>query len=940
MNKHIQNVMQQMKEALSGLHAKEDSAQDEPMQDTQDAYTDTSRQSYRDTVDDTRTNTEGGAKKDRDTYQDDFIKQSATTKHKERKTPTDELPTFRRRRIWPYLVLNVLAAVVLGLSLYALLQLQNDHLNDWSREGSETGGFARTVHDEVGSIVGNTLMSQSWVELDQLPADMPIPHTFGSWPAIRQLDYMASVSTKRTEKERLEAAKTYLNENVRGDDTFPSSSVVFYTKADLQHWMKAGLKKETAPVELRFGRYTEFRSRTKEPSDRKAEESLNANGEERMNSNNAPSYSQEDWLPNDYDEGAYFADGWTKDIIEQAIEIVKPLSADSLLVAAQGNLEVYRESMRQLQYTFDFLKINPSTRYHVKEKPSNLEYTISILDGAKKFSNVNRAKSKTPAWSAPLTVENGYCTVGTGLWSDKLMDGTPPISVLLAQDDSLNAPGMKITLRLDTTMQEADDLQLFMQTFPLAQKVSKISTIAAVIAGIVWIVTLCVTLARTTNVHMPIVRKIEGAIPLEVVLVACGLFLWLTMGLACEVVHTIDGQAMALLRDSLHNPIWLLLIPVLMALDLVGWTLLSMLFRKARQGRFFRGSIIGGVGGGIHKLYRAYQDGRAAKHRTLVKVLLFYLIMGFLFWFIAIFHADFFWVLLLLTGVTLPIAFALQQDRNDARILQSMQHIADGDWHERLDEESFHGAHRAMANQINRFDQSLQHAVDKSLKNERMQTELITNVSHDLRTPLTSIINYVDLLRSPDATEEERAQYLDVLAKKAQRLKTLMNDLIDVSKATSGAVQLNMEIIDYAEVIRQSLAEADSGWKKSALTPVVDLPEDPLFIEADGHKLSRVLENLFSNAQKYSQDGTRVYIQLEAQDHHALFTIKNTSRYPLNMSPEELLERFNRSDKSRTTEGSGLGLSIAEQLAKRMGGRLTLEIDGDLFKASVDFPLH
>lgn len=940
MNKHIQNAMQKMKKALSSLRAKEESAQDEPLQAAQDSYTDTSRQSYQDTVDDNRTNAEGGAKMDHYTYQDnDFTTQSATTKQKERKTPSDELPTFRRRRIWPYLVLNVLAAVVLGLSLYALLQLQNDHLNDWGREGNATGGFARTVHDEVGSVVGNTLMSQSWVEMDQLPADMPIPHTFGSWPAIRQLDYMATVSTKRTEKERLEAAKTYLNENGRGDDTFPSSSVVFYTKADLQHWMKVGLKKETTPVELRFGRHTEFRPRTK-GSSRRAEESSLPNGEEMLNPDNSPSYSEEDWLPNDYDEGAYSADGWTQDIIEQAVEVVKPLSADSLLAAAQGNLEVYRESMRQLQNTLDFLKINPSTRYHAKEKPTNLEYTISILDGAKKFSNVNRAKNKTPAWSAPLTVENGYCMVGTGLWSDKLMDSVPPISVLLAQDDSLNAPGMKITLRLDTTMQEADELQLFMQTFPLAQKVSKISTIAAVISGIIWIVTLCVTLARTTNVHMPIVRKIEGAIPLEVVLVACCLFLGLVFGIGKEVIYTIDGQAMTILRDPLRYPVWIVLIPGLIVFDLVGWTLLSMLFRKARQGRFFRGSIVGGVGRAIQKLYRAYQDGKAAKHRTLVKVLLFYLIMGFLFLLLAIFYADFFWVLLLLTGVTLPIAFALQQDRNDARILQSMQHIADGDWHERLDEESFHGAHRAMANQINRFDQSLQNAVEKSLKNERMQTELITNVSHDLRTPLTSIINYVDLLRSPDATEEERAQYLDVLAKKAQRLKTLMNDLIDVSKATSGAVQLNMEIIDYAEVIRQSLAEADSGWKKSALTPVVDLPEDPLFIEADGHKLSRVLENLFSNAQKYSQDGTRVYIQLEEQNHHALFTIKNTSRYPLNMSPEELLERFNRSDKSRTTEGSGLGLSIAEQLAKRMGGRLTLDIDGDLFKASVDFPLH
>lgn len=890
MKDRIQNVMQRMKEVLADLRAKETPTHEKPMQETQDARTETG-------------------------FDTSFEKTGETLKQDEQKTPSDELPTFRRRRVWPYLVLNVLAAVVLGLSLYALALLQDGNLIHWSSDGSTTGGFSLAVFDEAKSAVDRTLTSQSWSEFDSLAGDTPIPHTFGSWSSIQQIDYMAAISAKPTAQEKLKAAQTYLQESKNEETGFAMASGIFYTKADLQHWMQVGLKKEATEVELRFGHHTDFRPKKNKTDD--------PYGEERMSGNEERSYSD---------------DGWTPDIIQQAIEVAKPLSADSLLAASQGNLETYRESLTQLQNTLDFLKTK--MRLPDMEKPSNVEYTISILNGAKKFTNANRVKDKTPAWSAPITVEGGYCTIGTGLWKEKLSNGAPPIPMLLAQDRLFNAPGMKVTFRIDTTLQEADGIQLYMETFPTAQKVSKIAVAAAVVSGILWLATLCVTLVRTTNVHLPMVRKIEGAIPVEVLLVACIAFLWITVGVAIEVLYTVEGQAMALLRDPLHNPFWIVLIPGLIVFDLVGWTLLSMLFRKARQGRFFRGSILGGVGRAVHRVYRSYQDGSAAKHRILVKVLLFYLLLGLLLLLVAVFYSDFFWMLLLLTGFTLPIAFALQQDRNDARILQSMQHIADGDWHERLDEESFHGAHRAMANQINRFDQSLQNAVEKSLKNERMQTELITNVSHDLRTPLTSIINYVDLLRSPDATDDERTQYLDVLAKKAQRLKTLMNDLIDVSKATSGAVQLNMEIIDYAEVIRQSLAEADSGWKKNALTPVVDLPEDPLFIEADGHKLSRVLENLFSNAQKYSQDGTRVYIQLEEQDHHALFTIKNTSRYALNMSPEELLERFNRSDKSRTTEGSGLGLSIAEQLTKRMGGHLTLDIDGDLFKASVEFPLH
>lgn len=885
MNKHIQNAMKRMKEGLSALHTKGEAGREEQ-----------------------------------------------TTSP----TPNDEQLKVRHRRVWPYLTLNVLAAVVFGLSLYVLAQLQTEHLNDWSREGNTTRGFAYTFLDEARSLVNHTLISQSQAEFSQLPEDSPLPHTFGSWSAIRQLDYMATISTKSTPTEKLETAKTYIHENGKAEgDAYPQAPTIFYTKADLQKWMKEGIRTAPKDVELRFGKHTDFRFASSEsPNSTSSASAHESYAQATEGVDKAPSVAPEEGEWSSKEEGE-----WTEDIIHQAKEVVKPLSADSLLAAAQGNLEWYRESLKQLEITLDSLKIDVRTRQY-EEKPSNLEYTISILDGTKKFTNAMRSKSKTPAWSAPITVENGYCTVGTGLWNDTLINGVPPINVLLAQDESLNEPNMKVTLRVDTTMQEEDSLQLYLQTFPVAQKVSKLSVLAAIVSGVLWLVTLCVTLVRTTNAHIPFLRKIEGAIPLELVLMACVLFLWFVFAMAIELRNVLDGQAMPLLRDPMHNPYWLLLIPCLIVFDLVGWLLLSMLFRKARQGRFFRGSILWTIGQALHTLYRSYQEGKKAKHRVLVKVLLFYVgVCGTVFLY-ALLSWDLLWGLLLLTAAAVPIVFALRQDRDDARIISSMQRIADGDWHERLEEESFYGAHRRMASEINRFDQSLQHAVEKSLKNERMQTELITNVSHDLCTLLTSIINYVDLLRSPDATEEERAQYLEVLAKKAQRLKILMNDLIDVSKATSGAVQLNMEEIDYTEVVRQSLAEADSGWKKNALVPVVDLPEEPLYIEADGQKLSRVLENLFSNAQKYSQEGTRVYIQLQQQENQAVFTMKNTSRYELNIPAEELLERFNRSDKSRTTEGSGLGLSIAEQLAKRMGGSLTLDIDGDLFKASVAFPHH
>ena len=240
-------------------------------------------------------------------------------------------------------------------------------------------------------------------------------------------------------------------------------------------------------------------------------------------------------------------------------------------------------------------------------------------------------------------------------------------------------------------------------------------------------------------------------------------------------------------------------------------------------------------------------------------------------------------------------------------------------------------------NDINSIQDGIKIAVDKEMKSEHLKTELITNVSHDIKTPLTSIINYVDLLQK-EHSEEEEQKYLDVLARQSARLKKLIEDLTEASKASTGNITATLTKININEMISQSLSEYTEKMQNSNLEVVVNLPEEPLFAMADGNLLWRILNNLYSNVCKYSMSNTRVYIDAYKEGKDVCIAVKNISRDMLNISPDELMERFVRGDSSRHTEGSGLGLNIAKSLAEIQNGKLSLEIDGDLFKTVVTLP--
>ena len=270
--------------------------------------------------------------------------------------------------------------------------------------------------------------------------------------------------------------------------------------------------------------------------------------------------------------------------------------------------------------------------------------------------------------------------------------------------------------------------------------------------------------------------------------------------------------------------------------------------------------------------------------------------------------------------------------------MEGVNKIAEGNLKFKIDTEGFYEANKKMADAVNNIGDGLYCAVDENTKNERMKADLITNVSHDIKTPLTSIINYVNLIKMEHIEDEHLREYVDILDSKAQRLKQLTEDLVEASKISSGNIELHMQCIDFVELIYQTGGEFNEKFEAKDLTTITKLPKEPVYIMADGRRIWRVVENLYNNVAKYALAHTRVYVTVEAGETEMEFSIKNISEQELHVDTTELTERFIRGDTSRSTEGSGLGLSIAKNLTVLMDGSFTIGLDGDLFTASVRFP--
>lgn len=294
----------------------------------------------------------------------------------------------------------------------------------------------------------------------------------------------------------------------------------------------------------------------------------------------------------------------------------------------------------------------------------------------------------------------------------------------------------------------------------------------------------------------------------------------------------------------------------------------------------------------------------------------------------------------MLAGLGIGTFYVLCKKVEEINKIQiALKNIYDGDTNINLNPNELNGILKQMAVYIDDLAGGLSNAIEQSLKSERLKTELITNVSHDIKTPLTSIINYVDLLKKEKMPNEKATEYLMILDNKSQRLKKLTEDLVEASKASSGNIKLNMEKLNVKELVQQVSGEFEDRFKERELEEIKTFPEQDIFIKADGRYMYRVLENVYSNVAKYALENTRVYLDVVKNQHTVVIQMKNISKQELNISADELMQRFVRGETSRNTEGSGLGLSIASSLTELQGGQFHIYLDGDLFKVTIGFEM-
>lgn len=388
--------------------------------------------------------------------------------------------------------------------------------------------------------------------------------------------------------------------------------------------------------------------------------------------------------------------------------------------------------------------------------------------------------------------------------------------------------------------------------------------------------------------------------------------------------------------------IWIIIYGILMCMS-------ASICRRMKVGTIWKKSLLRNIGLCIRKvtvqavslIKQIYRERQA----TTKIILLFgmFVVASSIIEFIALFSNN-------LLGISLSLLFyivingiacyyLLKGNIDSKHLIEGAEKIANGDLKYKIEIMNLSKENQRLADAINQICNGMSEAVEKSIKDERMKTDLITNVSHDIKTPLTSIINYVDLLKREKIQDEKIQSYIEVLDTKSQRLKNLTDDLVEASKLSSGNLVLIMEKINLVELVYQTNGEFLEKFAEKSLTIVPTFQTDSAVIQADGRRLWRVLENLYNNVAKYAMQGTRVYISIQEEDKHVSFIMKNISANPLNIEARELTERFIRGDISRSTEGSGLGLSIAKSLTELMNGTFDIYLDGDLFRVTLTFPI-
>lgn len=353
------------------------------------------------------------------------------------------------------------------------------------------------------------------------------------------------------------------------------------------------------------------------------------------------------------------------------------------------------------------------------------------------------------------------------------------------------------------------------------------------------------------------------------------------------------------------------------------------LIKRIKGRNLWKNSLLRVIVRFIYKIY----DNRKKTTKTVLLLCGFFLVQG-----IAVLFRNGVTMLLVLLADVGVFYVVLNGLLLKEKLKKGIEEIALGNMEYQIPLQGLRGENLKLAEMINGIANGFHMAAEEAMKNERLKTDLITNVSHDIKTPLTSIINYVAILKQSDIADPKIQGYLDILEAKAQRLKTLTEDVVEASKVSSGNISLEYMDVDLVEMIQQTEGEMAEKFEARNLKMIVNLPAEPAVVHVDGRRMWRVLENIFGNAAKYAMPGTRVYADLKLEEDTVDLSLKNVSEHQLNISADELTERFIRGDLSRSSEGSGLGLSIAQSLTTMQGGTFNLYLDGDLFRVNIRFP--
>ena len=390
-----------------------------------------------------------------------------------------------------------------------------------------------------------------------------------------------------------------------------------------------------------------------------------------------------------------------------------------------------------------------------------------------------------------------------------------------------------------------------------------------------------------------------------------------------------------------------LLFTVYFTIFIVGIIIFDTIIKRIKSKTFWKTTLVGKIViillKPIHKFEKFMEEVRGTSKyfsNAITKFIVFVCIEVFLAFIVFIlFNSSDPFIFLLLEFIL--VAFFIQRMVksivNYDKIEKKLKEMYEGDNQTQLDKNQFLPVFNQSITYLNDISNGLENAIQDRMKSERLKTELITNVSHDIKTPLTSIINYVDLIKQENIQNEKVKEYIEILDNKSQRLKKLIEDLVEASKVSTGNVKLNLEKINIVELINQAVGEFEDKFESKGLDIVINSNENEIFIFADSRYMYRIIENLFSNISKYALQNSRVYIDIQKVDDKVYIKMKNISKDKLNIPAEELMQRFVRGDKSRTTEGSGLGISIAQNLTEIQNGKFNLIIDGDLFKTELEF---